>query len=111
MYGIANCDTIKKARRWLQEQGVDYTFHDFKKEGVDEEALRRWCAAAGWEVLLNRRGTTWRKLSDADKADVDEAKAIRLLMANPSMIKRPVLEYDGQVMVGFSEAAYAEALA
>jgi len=110
MYGIANCDTIKKARRWLEANDVDCQFHDFKKEGVDEAKLRRWFAAAGWETVLNRRGTTWRQLPEDDREGVDEAKAVRLLLAHPSMIKRPVLEHGDTVLVGFSEAAYGEVL-
>ncbi len=108
MFGIPNCDTVRKARRWLDAHGIDYQFHDYKKEGVDEALLRQWCKSAGWEVLLNRRGTTWRKLADDVKEGVDEAGAIRLMLENPSMIKRPVVVNDGSVTVGFSVDVYQE---
>lgn len=110
-YGIPNCDTVKKARRWLDAKGVDYTFHDYKKEGADPERLARWSDAAGWETLLNRRGTTFRKLDESDKADIDRAKAIRLMQANPSLIKRPVVEHADGVLVGFDEAHWDEVFA
>jgi len=110
VYGIPNCDTVKKARTWLDERGTGYTFHDYKKEGADPARLAAWSDAAGWETLLNRRGTTFRALSDADKADIDRAKAIRLMHANPSLIKRPVVEHAGGVLVGFDAAAWAGAL-
>ena len=106
MYGIANCDTIRKARRWLAGHGIDYLFHDYKKEGVDARQLARWVERVGWETLLNKRGTTWRKLPDADKMGVDRDKAIALMCAYPSMIKRPVLILDDQIVVGFSEPQY-----
>jgi len=106
MYGIPNCDTIKKARKWLAEHNIDYTFHDYKKEGVDATLLRNWCAQVGWEVLLNKRGTTWRKLPDTDKNTIDETLAQSLLCEHTSMIKRPVLVYGEHIEVGFSAAAY-----
>ena len=106
MYGIPNCDTIKKARKWLDSHDVDYVFHNYKKEGVDELLLRQWCKQVGWEVLLNKRGTTWRKLPECEKEGLDESKAVALLVANPSMIKRPVLCIRGDIEVGFSESAY-----
>lgn len=106
LHGIPNCDTVKKARDWLAAAGVAYAFHDYKKVGVDEAALRRWCAAKGWDVLLNRAGTTFKKLADADKADLSEDKAIALMLAQPSMIKRPVLEGDGLLLVGFKPEIY-----
>jgi len=106
MYGIANCDTIRKARRWLAGHDVDYLFHDYKKQGVDVRQLARWVERVGWEVLLNKRGTTWRKLSDADKMDMDRDKAITLMGEHSSMIKRPVLIVDDQIEVGFSEQRY-----
>ena len=109
-YGIPNCDTVKKARRWLDAQGVEYAFHDYKKEGADAGRLASWSDAAGWEVLLNKRGTTYRKLSDEEKADIDRAKAIDLMVQHPSLIKRPVVEYDGGILVGFGEAEWAQAL-
>ena len=111
MYGIPNCDTIKKARKWLEAEGIDYRFHDYKKEGADASLLTQWCKSQGWETLLNRRGTTWRKLPEADKADVDETKAIALMVENPSMIKRPVLITDRGVTVGFSVDVYRELFA
>jgi len=109
VYGIPNCNTVKKARIWLDAQGVAHTFHDFKKQGVPAERLDAWIKAVGWEVLVNRQGTTWRKFDDATKAgvvDVSSAKA--LMLANASVIKRPVVEQDGKVMcVGFDEARLA----
>ena len=110
IYGIPNCDTVKKARKWLEKNGVDYAFHDYKKEGASAAKLANWIDAKGVDTVLNRRGTTWRKLSDEDKADVDAAKAVRLLEANPSMIKRPVVEYAGGLLVGFNEAEWEAAL-
>lgn len=110
MYGIKNCDTIKKARDWLAEQAVAYDFHDYKAAGIDAAHLERWIAAEGWEKILNRAGTTFRKLPDADKADLDAAKAIALMLAQPSMIKRPVLEHPGGLIVGFAPDRYAAAL-
>ena len=110
IYGIPNCDTVKKARKWLEANGVDYAFHDYKKEGASPAKLANWIDAKGVDTVLNRRGTTWRKLPDEDKADVDAAKAARLLEANPSMIKRPVVEYAGGLLVGFNEAEWEAAL-
>ncbi len=109
-YGIPNCDTVKKARKWLEASGRDYAFHDYKKEGADPAKLKKWANQVGWEVLLNTRGTTFRKLSDADKAHIDGAKAVRLMAANPSMIKRPVVEHAGRILVGFKEAEWEAAL-
>ena len=106
IYGIKACDTIKKARAWLDAQGVSYTFHDYKTAGIARPDLERWVKAVGWEVLLNRAGTTFRKLADADKADLTEAKAIRLMLAQPSMIKRPVLDVGGRLIVGFKPEIY-----
>jgi arsenate reductase len=110
MYGIKNCDTIKKARVWLDEHRIAYAFHDYKAEGADHARLLKWIEAVGWEVLLNRAGTTFRKLPDEAKAGVDEAKAVALMLEQPSMIKRPVLEYPGGVLVGFAPERYARAL-
>lgn len=109
MYGIKNCDTIKKARTWLEGRGVAYDFHDYKAVGIDAERLRRWCGAVGWETVLNRAGTTFRKLPDADKAGLDEAKAVALMVAQPSMIKRPVLETANGLLVGFKPDQYQAA--
>lgn len=109
LYGIPNCDTVKKARVWLADAGLAYDFHDYKKAGIDAAHLRRWAAEVGWEKLLNKAGTTFKKLADADKADIDEAKAIQLMLANPSMIKRPVVEGGPRLMVGFKADDYAQA--
>ena len=109
LYGIPNCDTVKKARAWLDAKGLAYTFHDYKKEGADPARLERWVAEKGWEALLNRRGTTFRQLSDADKADIDAAKAVRLMAAHPSTIKRPVVEYPDGLLVGFASAEWGAA--
>lgn len=109
LYGIKACDTMKKARTWLDEQGVSYSFHDYKAVGVDQAHLQQWCAEHGWQTLLNRAGTTFRKLDEAQKADLDEAKAIALMLAQPSMIKRPVLDLGGRTLVGFKPDIYAAA--
>ena len=103
LYGIPNCDTVKKARRWLDAQGIAYAFHDYKKAGADPDRLATWIDRAGVDAVLNRRGTTFRKLSEADKADIDAAKAVTLLHDSPSMIKRPIVEHDGALLVGFKE--------
>ncbi len=108
MYGIPNCDTIKKARLWLKTHDILYDFHNYKKEGIDAELLRAWCKPVAWEVLLNRSGLTWRKLADDQKVGVDQDKAIALMCENPSMIKRPVLVVDGHIEVGFSVQRYSE---
>ena len=101
VYGIPNCDTVKKARVWLDANGIAYAFHDYKKAGADADKLSAWCETVGWETLLNRAGTTFKKLADADKADLTQAKAIALMLAQPSMIKRPVVEHNGGLLVGF----------
>ena len=111
LYGIRNCDTMKKARAWLDARGVAYVFHDYKVAGIDAATLRAWASSVGWEKLLNRAGTTFRALADADKVDLNEARAIALMVANPSLIKRPVLAGAvGVPLVGFSAAAYEAAL-
>ena len=109
LYGIPNCDTVKRARAWLAEHGHDAVFHDFKKAGVPSERLDAWLAAAGWEVLLNRKGTTWRQLSDADRQAVIDAPSARALMLRLAcVIKRPVVEWDdGRITVGFDAARWA----
>jgi len=108
IYGIKACDTMKKARDWLEGRGVAYVFHDYKVQGVDRGTLERWAREVGWEVLLNRSGTTFRRLPDMNRQDLTEAKAIALLLAQPSMIKRPVLETgSGAPLVGFKPDAYA----
>lgn len=104
-------DSVKKARTWLEAKGIAYAFHDYKKEGADPARLAAWSDAVGWDLLLNRRGTTFRALPDADKADIDRAKAIRLMQASPSLIKRPVVEHSGGVLVGFDAAQWEAALA
>lgn len=111
LYGIKACDTMKKARTWLDEHAVSYQFHDYKTQGIDRDSLNRWCDEHGWEVLLNRAGTTFRKLDDASKANLDQAKAVELMLAQPSMIKRPVLDLAGRTLVGFKPDTYAAALA
>ncbi|MCY0149158.1 ArsC family reductase [Hoeflea sp. G2-23] len=108
IYGIKNCDTMKKARAWLADHGVEAAFHDYKKMGVDRTHLERWCKEAGWETVLNRAGTTFRKLDDADKQDLDTDKAIALMLAQPSMIKRPVLEADSRIIIGFKPDLYEQ---
>jgi arsenate reductase len=110
IYGIRNCDTMKKARAWLEGRGVSYVFHDYKQAGIDANRLQGWAGEVGWEALLNRAGTTFRKLPDTDKAELDERKAIALMLAQPSMIKRPVLETGGKLLVGFKPADYEACL-
>jgi Spx/MgsR family transcriptional regulator len=106
IYGIKNCDTMKKARAWLAEHSIDAKFHDYKASGIDRAHLERWCNEAGWETVLNRAGTTFRKLDEADRQDLDADKAIALMLAQPSMIKRPVLEADGRLLIGFKPGLY-----
>jgi arsenate reductase len=110
MYGIRNCDTIKRARAWLDARGVAYAFHDYKAAGIDADLLARWAGQVGWAALLNRAGTTFRKLPEAERAWVDDEAAQRLMIAQPSMIKRPVLDIDGRILVGFTPDAYRAAL-
>ena len=111
LYGIKNCDTMKKARAWLDKQGVAYSFHDYKTAGIDRARLEGWAGEVGWETLLNRAGTTFRALPEADRADLTETKAIELMLARPSMIKRPVLDIGARRLVGFKPDAYAAAFA
>jgi arsenate reductase len=112
LYGIKNCDTMKKAWTWLDEHGVAYDFHDYKKAGIDRPRLEGWIAEHGWETILNRAGTTFRKLPDTDREGMDAEKAIGLMLAQPSMIKRPVLDYgNGHTLVGFKPDAYATVFA
>ncbi|MVA56937.1 ArsC family reductase [Agrobacterium vitis] len=106
LYGIKNCDTMKKARTWLETAGIDYAFHDYKAKGIDRASLQAWSAKLGWEVLLNRAGTTFKKLPEEAKADMTEEKALELMLAQPSMIKRPVLDKDGALTVGFKPEQY-----
>jgi arsenate reductase len=111
IYGIPNCDTMKKARAWLTEHGVEHRFHDYKKDGIERTRLESWCKKLGWEALLNRAGTTFRKLPEKDKQGLDAGKAIALMLAQPSVIRRPVLDLGrGRLLVGFKPEAYEAAL-
>jgi len=110
LYGIPNCDTVKKARVWLDGRGVRYTFHDYKKAGADPAQLKAWVEELGWETVLNRAGTTFKKLDDADKADLDADKAVRLMAGQPSMIKRPILDLGERRIAGFKPDIYEAAL-
>jgi Spx/MgsR family transcriptional regulator len=107
IYGIKNCDTMKKARSWLEAHGIDHEFHDYKSKGIEVSKLKEWAQSVGWEVLLNRAGTTFKALGEAQKADLTEAKALNLMVSNPSMIKRPVLEIGHKILVGFKPEVYA----
>lgn len=111
IYGIPNCDTMKKARKWLDEAGVDYVFHDYKKAGIPAARLKAWVAEAGWEPLLNRAGTTFRKLPPEQKENINKTKALALMGEHPSMIKRPVLETDGGLLIGFDADRYKQVFA
>ncbi len=106
IYGIKNCDTMKKARAWLDGKGVAYDFHDYKAAGIEKDRLKAWSDKAGWETLLNRAGTTFKKLPDGDKEGLNEKKALALMLAQPSMIKRPVLDIGGKLLVGFKPEVY-----
>ena len=110
VYGIPSCDTVKKARGWLDSRGLTYTFHDYKKAGIEPDKLAVWCHAVGWESVLNRAGTTFRKFPEADRADLDEAKAIALMVASPSAIRRPVVEHAGGLLIGFKPEEWEAAL-
>jgi arsenate reductase len=110
IYGIKNCDTMKKAFAWLDKAGVDYVFHDYKKEGIDKKSLEAWSKQVGWEILLNRAGTTFRKLPDTDKEGLTAAKAMKLMLEQPSMIKRPVLDLGKTLLVGFKPEEYKAAV-
>ena len=106
LYGISNCDTIKKARRWLDGAGIDYRFHDYRKDGLAAEQLSRWCDELGWEALLNRRGTSWRQLPESLRDGIDRARAEQLMLAQPALIKRPLLDLGSGRKLGFKEADY-----
>ena len=106
IYGIKNCDTMKKALKWLDQQGVEYRFHDYKKEGVPEAELRRWIDALGWDTVINRRGTTWRKLDQSTRDEMDAERAVTVAMDNPSLIKRPILHSDNIIEAGFEEGRW-----
>jgi arsenate reductase (glutaredoxin) len=110
LYGIRNCDTMKKARAWLESHAIAYEFHDYKVGGIDRARLARWCDEVGWETLLNRSGTTFRKLGDDERAGLDERKAVSLMLAQPAMIKRPVMDVGRQIVVGFRPELYASIL-
>jgi len=110
MYGIPNCDTVKKARRWLDAHGVEYRFHDYRKDGITATRLRAWADELGWEALLNRRGTTWRKLPEAEREGMNKSKALGLMVKHPAMIKRPLLDNGRQKLLGFDEYAYENLL-
>ena len=108
LYGIKNCDTIKKARRWLEQNEIDYEFHDYRKDGLTESQLKLWCKELGWENLLNKRGTTWRKLEDEIKQSVNLKSAIEIMLEQPAIIKRPLLVTSTQKLLGFNEPQYSE---
>jgi len=110
MYGIPNCDSVKKAKLWLAENEVEYEFYDYKKMGAEKATLKAWSKLVGWETLINRRGTSWRKLSESERSDLTETRAIGLMIANPSLIKRPVITVNDTVMVGFDETEFSEKL-
>lgn len=110
LYGIPNCDTVKKARNWLDARGIGHAFHDYKKVGIDAAHLTRWCDTLGWETVLNRAGTTFRKLPDSDKSGLDRDKAIALMIAQPSMIKRPIVAHPGGLLAGFQPEQWETAL-
>ena len=106
LYGIKNCDTVKKARRWLEDHAVEYQFHDFRQDGLDKKQLSSWVEKLGWEAIVNKRSTTWRNLSDKEKEITTNAQAIKILLANPTLIKRPIVEKNKTLLVGFKEAEF-----
>lgn len=106
LYGISNCDTIKKAKKWLEKNGVDFQFHDFRKDGLDKKQLTQWCNELNWEILLNKRGNTWRNLPDDVKNTVNKTKAIKMMLEQPAIIKRPVLDLGKERIIGFSDSTY-----
>ncbi len=106
VYGISNCDTVRKARRWLSEHAVDYVFHDLRKDGLDANTLQHWNKKAGWEVLLNKRGTTWRKLPETVRDRINQQSALKLMLEQPTLIKRPIVDADNQIHIGFSTDHY-----
>ncbi|MDH5181860.1 MAG: ArsC family reductase [Gammaproteobacteria bacterium] len=110
VYGIKNCDTVKKALKWLDKQGIAYQFHDLRGDGISKADLQGWIHSVDWELLLNRRSTTWRQLADKEKTDLNADKAIKLMLANPTLIKRPVISKGKTLLVGFNEADYKKAL-
>jgi arsenate reductase (glutaredoxin) len=108
LYGIKNCDTVKKARRWLDGEKITYQFHDLRADGLDEKTLRNWTKKTSWEDLLNKRSTTWRQLPDDDKNTINEINAIKQMLINPTLIKRPVLSFNKQIIIGFNASNYQE---
>jgi arsenate reductase len=106
LYGISNCDTVKKARRWLDKHNIDYSFHDFRKLGLTRSKLDSWCKKVEWDVLLNRRGTTWRKLPEQDRDSINKTRALKLMLDNLTLIKRPVIEHGNNLIVGFDDNTY-----
>ena len=108
VYGIKNCDTVKKARRWLEDRGIEYQFHDFRQDGLDKKQLTAWVKSQGWEKIVNKRSTSWRNLSDTDKNITTNSQAITLLLANPTLIKRPVTAKGKSILVGFKESEYQQ---
>ena len=110
LYGIKNCDTVRKTRRWLDEHGVEYRFHDFRADGLDPDQLHAWASELGWEALLNRRGTTWRQLPEGQRSNLDEPRALALMLAQPALIKRPVLDLGTQRLIGFDDKCYTRLL-
>lgn len=111
LYGIKNCDTVKKARKWLEQHNIDYAFHDLREDGLALAQVQSWVAELGWENLINRRSTTWRELPDEDKSNLNDSAASTLILAHPTLIKRPLLEWQGKVRVGFKESEYESILA
>ncbi|MFO8024937.1 ArsC family reductase [Thiohalophilus sp.] len=110
LYGIKNCDTVKKARRWLEEHELEYTFHDFRQDGLDYDRLNDWAGQLGWEALLNRRSTTWRQLDESQRSNLDQSAALSLMKAHPTLIRRPVLDTSSQLVIGFSKNDYLRLL-
>ena len=110
LYGIKNCDTVKKARKWLESETIPYSFHDFRQDGLDQETLRQWCKKIGWNTLLNRRSTTWKKLPEEIKQKIDETTAIQHMLANPTLIKRPVLVIGDNILCGFQADMWRQTL-
>ena len=110
LYGIPNCDTVKKARHWLEQHGVSYRFHDYKKAGIDAATLKRWCQELGYGQVLNQRGTSWRKLTEAERSPLNESRALQLMQAQPSLIKRPLIDTGSRLLLGFSESSYQSLL-
>ena len=108
VYGINNCDTVKKARKWLSKNNIEYQFHDFRKDGLSESKIKQWVGQIDWEILLNRRGTTWRKLSEDQKANINKSNAVKLMADQPTLIKRPVVEHNNEIIVGFSADTYQQ---